>query len=326
MRAFRSWGLLPLALAGGGCTRAGEGARPDSGTERALATPATVATVSAASAVSAAPAKPASSAPVFVVPKEQGYAPGDLKSGERAPLLVFLHGLGASGKAGFEVLGLRALGSRERIFVVAPDGTLDSKGRRFWNAHRACCDFDQRGVDDVGRLGALIDEFATQHAVDQERIYLVGYSNGGFMAQRLACRLSDRIAAFASIAGASPEANEPCDIRGKLAALEVHGDADDVVAYDGGTLFNRAGAPRHASARETLAFWGKRLGCEGKAKPGPSYDFDPRLAGDETKTETFDRCRLGSAALWTVQGGTHLVGRPKLVEQVWRFLSSHRKR
>ena len=259
------------------------------------------------------------------MPPGQIYLPHGLTGNERAPLLVFLHGLGASGKAAFDLLGLRALGERERTFVVAPDGTIDSKGRRFWNAHPACCDFDGRGVDDVAWLGTLLDEFSSAHPVDRERIYLLGYSNGGFMVQRLACRLSDRIAAFASIAGASPEVMEPCVIRSRLAALEVHGDADDVVAYGGGTLFGRAGAPRHASSPETLAFWSEHLGCEGKAKVGPSLDLDSRLPGTETRTEGFDGCRLGSAALWTVQGGTHLVWRPKLVEQVWRFLSSHRK-
>ncbi len=260
------------------------------------------------------------------VPASQFYAPA-LSGSERAPLLVFLHGLGASGKGAFDVLGLRSLGEKARIFVAAPDGSIDSKGRRFWNAHPACCDFDRTGIDDVERLGALIDDVASRHPVDRSRIYLVGFSNGAFMTQRLACRLGDRIAAFASIAGASPPAEEACTIGAPLGALVVHGDADDVVSYRGGTVFQRAGAPLHASARESVAFWAERLGCQGKPTPGPRYDFEPKLEGEETLTESFGRCKLGGAALWTVEGGGHLIGtRPKFVEQVWRFLEAYRKK
>jgi polyhydroxybutyrate depolymerase len=270
-------------------------------------------------------ASSAAATAVMNVPPGQFYAP-NLSGSEVAPLLVLLHGLGASGKGAFDVLGLRALGEKERTFVVAPDGSVDARGRRFWNAHPACCDFDRTGVDDVERLGKLIDDIASRHAVDRSRIYVVGFSNGGFMAQRLACRLGDRIAAFASIAGASPPAEEACTIGAPLGALAVHGDADDVVSYQGGTLFQRTGTPSHASARDTFAFWAERLGCQGKPTPGPRHDFEPKLEGEETLTESRARCKLGGAALWTVEGGGHLIGtRPKFVEQVWRFLEAYRK-
>src|SRR5262245_24890000 len=89
-----------------------------------------------AAAASATPAKPA-----IEVPAAQRYEPPDLAPGERRPLLLFLHGLGSSGRVAAS-LGLLELAARERIHLIAPDGTEDSRGRRFWNAHPACCDFD----------------------------------------------------------------------------------------------------------------------------------------------------------------------------------------
>jgi hypothetical protein len=94
------------------------------------------ATVATATAQSADPA-------VHVLPV------ADLARGERRPLLIFLHGLGGSGAEALNDPGLRALAEQGRMVLVAPDGTLDRAGRRFWNAGRACCNFDGKAVDDL---------------------------------------------------------------------------------------------------------------------------------------------------------------------------------
>lgn len=227
----------------------------------------------------------------------------------------------------FDGLGLKEFGRRHRVFVVAPDGSKDSKGRRFWNASPACCDFDGRGVDDVGRLAALIDAWRGRPDVDAKRIYVVGHSNGGFMAHRLACELADRIAAVASVGGAGPSEGQRCAPAAPIAVLEVHGDADDIVRYDGGTVFDQGGAARFPSARETLSAWAQRLGCSGTAESGQAVDLDPRLDGAETQVEAFTHCARGAVALWTAHGGNHFVGtRPTALERIWTFLEAHPKR
>lgn len=264
-------------------------------------------------------------APAFEVPADRRYQPADLKPGERLPLLLFLHGLGSSGRIAFEGLGLQRLAERERFHLVAPDGTLDSRGRRFWNAHPACCDFEKRGVDDVARLGGLLDSLAREPHVDPRRLYVVGFSNGGFMAHRLACERGDRIAAIASIAGAGPAAGTACKAA-DIAVLEVHGDADEVVRYDGGNLFDRPELPSHASADDTLSDWGRRLSCGSEPRSGPALDLDRKLPGEETTTLSFDRCPGGSAALWRVRGGKHDIGAdPAFHQRIWQHLSKYAK-
>src|SRR6478609_10192904 len=121
--------------------------------------------VSAPSAIASAP---------LIVPAAQIYQPSGLAPGERRPLLIFLHGLGASGKTAFEVLHLEAFGARERVFVVAPDGSVDRQKRQFWNAGSACCNFDRREIDDVARLSQLIDTWRAGPDVDSSRIYVMG--------------------------------------------------------------------------------------------------------------------------------------------------------
>ena len=312
---------VAIALLGAACSRA----------ERAPAPAADVAASSQPSATAAPPpaapppsvSAPAAAASIEVLP-DQIYEPSDLKRSERRPLLVFLHGLGASGKIAIELPGLRAFAQKRRLFVVAPDGSADSTGRRFWNAHPACCNFENRAVDDVARLGGLIGFWTARPDVDPKRVYVIGFSNGAFMAQRLACKLGDRIAGIVSIAGAGPDRSEACTIKAPLAVLEIHGDADQIVRYEGGSLFGRQA--RHASAQETLADWGARLDCQGQPGLGPKLDLSRKLAGDETQTSRFTACKHGSAALWTIAGGSHYIGSdPALVEQAWLFLEGTHK-
>lgn len=60
--------------------------------------------------------------------------------------------------------------------------------------------FGASTVDDIGLLSALIDTISSEYAIDQDRIYSTGMSNGGFMSYELACFLSARITAIASVA------------------------------------------------------------------------------------------------------------------------------
>ena len=277
-----------------------------------------------ASSAANAPDLAGSASAALVVPAAQIYQPSGLTKGERRPLLIFLHGLGASGKTAFEVLHLAAFGARERVFVVAPDGSVDRQRRQFWNAGDACCNFDRRDVDDVARLRQLIDAWRARPEVDSSRIYVMGHSNGGFMTERLACALGDRITAAASMAGAAPPMTQPCTASKKLALLEVHGDADDIVRYAGGSVFDSAALAPFPGMQQGFRDWSKRLGCTGAAQPGPDRDLDPRLPDAETRVERFANCASGSVELWTVRGGNHYVGTgQQAFEAIWQFLSAH---
>jgi polyhydroxybutyrate depolymerase len=255
------------------------------------------------------------------IPAAQIYQPRGLEPGQRRPLLIFLHGLGASGKIAFDMLNLAAFGARERVFVLAPDGKLDRERRQFWNAGSACCNFDRKDVDDVARLGRLIDTWRARPDVDSSRIYVMGHSNGGFMTERLVCALGDRITAAASMAGAAPPVELACTPTRSLALLEVHGDKDVIVRYEGGTVFDSPELSAFPGIEQGFRDWGKRLGCTGAPLPGPDRDLDARLLGSETRVQRYTSCALGSVELWTVRGGNHYVGTgQQAFEAIWQFL------
>jgi len=257
-------------------------------------------------------------------PPARAYEPPGLAAGERRPLVIFLHGLGSSAEEVLDEPALGSFGARHRAFVVAPDGAVDSRGREYWNAGLACCDFDHSGIDDVARLTALVDAWRRRPGVDPRRIYVLGFSNGGFMAHRLACRIGDRLAAVVSIGGAGLDAAERCAITTPVGVLEVHGDGDRIVRPDGGRVFNIADLAPFPSTDATLADWARRLGC-GPAAPATTLDLDPRLPGAETAVRAHRACRLGDVELWTVHGGLHAVGTPEMFEEAWKFLERHAK-
>ena len=65
--------------------------------------------------------------------------PDGLDPAEPAPLVVLLHGYGVSGEVQDAYLGMGDAAAERGMLFVAPDGTENRSGRRFWNATPACC-------------------------------------------------------------------------------------------------------------------------------------------------------------------------------------------
>lgn len=253
--------------------------------------------------------------------------PDSYHAGKNWPLVVLLHGYGANGLGQDLYFGLGKEVERLGFLYAYPDGTLDSKGKRFWNATDVCCDFDKKGIDDVAYVDAIIDDMASRYRVDKRRVFLVGHSNGGFMSHRYACDRSERIAAIVPLAGDMYKNTALCKPTKPVAVLQVHGDKDDAVPYEGGTEPQTGRSL--PSALDSVKFWAGVGGCAATATAvPPNLDVDMNIAGEETKVDRFLNCQPGGAAeLWTIQGGAHLpaLGRPNWANQVWGFLSAHPK-
>lgn len=225
--------------------------------------------------------------------------------GTTRPLILLLHGYGVDAATQDAYFGLSSRVDQRGFFLILPDGTREASAQmsRFWNATDACCDFYGSGVDDVTYLLGLIDEAKARVAVD--RVYLVGHSNGGFMSYRLACEASEVVEAIVSLAGSTFLDETRCHAAEPVSVLQIHGDADGTVFFDG-LMMNGLGYP---SAEETVRRWAARAGCdEGAAEQGPPIDVDVALPGDETTVTTYrSGCAPGvEAELWRIQGGGHI--------------------
>ncbi len=270
------------------------------GTSSSVATPLTAAETSVVT-TNPTDADPLTGRPFeVVVPKSYGAT-------KASPLLVVLHGYTGTGASIREYFALDSLTETGGFLTVYPDGRKDANGAQFWNATDACCNFRSSPVDDSAYLTAIIDLVTKGYNVDPKRIFVVGHSNGGFMSYRMACEHSDKIAAIVSLAGATFADTTRCKPSEPVNILQIHGTADEVIAFGGGQIF---GHP-FPSAATTVSTWAALDGCAttpavASNPPTNDLDLEANLPGSETHVSTFANCRPGGAvALWTVEGGAH---------------------
>ena len=230
------------------------------------------------------------------------HVPSGYDSETPAPLILLLHGYTASGAQQDAYFNLSGLVDDYGFILVAPDGAEEASERRsrFWNASSSCCNFFGSDVDDVAYLTRLIDVVKAEYAIDDSRIALFGHSNGGFMSYRMAHDRSGIIAAMASLAGAD-QSGSPAN---PVHVLQIHGTADTVIAYDGGSF---RGGEAHPGARASVEAWARHNGCSGEGVDTGTLDLDRGLDGFETDVTRYTSgCRPGGAAeLWTINGGGH---------------------
>lgn len=203
------------------------------------------------------------------------HVPPAYKTTSPMPVVLIYHGGSMAPPRMKAVTGMNITANVKKFIAVYPYGTPKKIGRqtsgsmRFWNPALVFPDYPYFNdpyydtVDDVGYTRALLDDLKTHFNVDTARVYAVGASNGGLLVNRLACELSDRLAAVASVAGPlyGPEAY--CDLARKtMPILYMHGTADNFMPYDGGFPYCPE-VQQHPmrSAQETVDFWIDKNHC-----------------------------------------------------------------
>ncbi len=242
------------------------------------------------------------------IPTERGsvplHLPSELDPDRPIPLVVSLHGYTANGIQHENYFNMRSRVDAEEFMLCVPNGTTDSQGNRFWNATDFCCDFENQNPDDSGYLRNLIETISATYPVDVGSIHVVGHSNGGFMAYRMACDHADLISSIASLAGATYANASACVPSEPVHVLQIHGTADDVIRYSGQCIPFIFCYP---GAMESVETWAQYDGCSSVAENGPAIDLDGSIPGAETSRVILaDGCgEHGSAELWRIEGGSH---------------------
>ena len=238
--------------------------------------------------------------------------PANLDENKAYPLLMVLHGYGANGFTQAAYFGVSGLPAAGEAFLIAPDGLTDSTGSQYWNADPACCDFDHTGVDDSAYLGTMLDDIMVAWPeIDPARVFVLGHSNGGFMAYRLACDRADVIASIGVLAGDA--ATTACAPSQPVNVLHIHGTADDMVPY--------------AGAAQSLSKWAGYDHCADTRTAAGMLDLDTKLAGSETTDSVEDGCPGGVAMeFWSIAGGAHLPTWTTSFEPaLWAWFGAHHR-
>jgi len=177
------------------------------------------------------------------------------------PLVLAFHGAAGHARAMPQLTGLNKCSDKHSFIVVYPEG-LNSR----WND--GVGGKTKPELEDIDFVRLLLTQINSQYKIDKSRIYSAGMSNGGFFSQYLSINMPNTFAALASI---SASLEEPTYRKLKpqqpISILFVHGDDDDVVPFNGGSI-GVAGAldektPRKAtSAAQAVGYWVKSNQCK----------------------------------------------------------------
>ncbi|WP_437535387.1 hypothetical protein WME79_14245 [Sorangium sp. So ce726] len=141
-----------------------------------------------------------------------------------APLVISFHGHSGTGQGDVSTFALRDTTEGQAVLMF-PDGVPQD-----WYGDAVGWDNRSTTSPDVAFTKALIDEAAASHCIDRSRVFLVGFSWGGWMSAQAGCALGDQVRALVSAAGGPPAGN----CAGPVSALIVHGAADDAEPLDSG--------------------------------------------------------------------------------------------
>lgn len=226
----------------------------------------------------------------FIVHRPPNHDPA-----EPAPLLIVFHGATITALDMKQLIGIDEVTDAVGFVTVYPDGI-----NRGWAVGCGCTVPDVIGINDLEFAAKIVEVMAGSYGIDSTRVYASGLSQGGRMAQYLACKRSGLIAGVASVAATTPtELAERCLTSAMKPTPIVFflGTEDMFFVWDGnpGVLL---------SAPQTIDTWREINACSELVEEG----VEPDRVDDGTivRTEKYTDCDSGvEVVLYAVEGGGH---------------------
>ena len=176
------------------------------------------------------------------------HIPKNYDSESPTPIVINLHGFGDCASDFAETVGdfykFNELADLENIITVYPQGAYrPEKEDTYWEP-------GDSGVQDIFKndiyfIEQLVTEIGLEYNVDMNRVYAIGYSNGGMMVYSLACNSSNLISGVGIMSGVMLE--EECTLENSVPIIAFHGIADDVLPYAGNIWYQ--------SVSDVINFW-----------------------------------------------------------------------
>ncbi len=211
------------------------------------------------------------------------YVPDSWDGRQSLALVLSLHSSPSSAGEHAALSDLRTLAETEG-FAVAE---LQSARPLAWNEP-----VEAGRPDDVLYASDVIDDVGRALCLDTRRVFATGFSGGGRMASRLACDLSDRIAAIAPVAGLRH--GEPCTPHRPVPVVTFHGTADVINPFEGDDRGQRWGE----SVAEAVAGWAHANSCRGPP--------ETQSVSDEVERRSYRECADGAEVeFYVIAGGGH---------------------
>lgn len=236
------------------------------------------------------------------------YTPPNASKTTSLPLVFAFHGaFGTSGIMEDTTL-YESLAAKENFIVAFPqaytEGTL--KGyleHGYWNSG-GLSTLD--AGKDIAFVKAMINFIPSIRGVDTTRLYATGMSSGGFFTNRVACEMSDILAAIAPSSGTLAVLYAPtCKPKNPMPIAHFHGTKDPIVPFKGGPAHFPPAPGVLISAPNLTAFWAKTNGCNLSPTVTRLPDIDPS-DGTTVDLIEYNACKSGAPVrLYQINNGGH---------------------
>jgi polyhydroxybutyrate depolymerase len=194
-----------------------------------------------------------------------------------ASLLISLHGLGDN-MTNFSAIGFHHIADTANIICIFPQAVVDPLlTQSAWNSGAGMYSYYPNStVNDIGFINALIDTARANYSIDRTRVYLCGFSMGGFMTEKMALQSNSKIAAFASMSGTFGSAITSFNPGRHVPIAHFHGTSDSTVYYTGDLYGN--------DADELVQYWVTSNACN----PTPVTYSYPNTINDGITVDRFE--------------------------------------
>jgi polyhydroxybutyrate depolymerase len=247
---------------------------------------------------------------------------------KKVPLLIGLHGFGDDAD-NFSRICMSDIADTANYIVVYPEATPDPVLQaNAWNSGASAAFVVVNSeVDDKGFINTLMDSIISTYMIDTTRMYVFGFSFGGFMTNRMAAECSQRFAAAASVSGLRGNSVTALP-QNPMPYMHFHGTNDPTIGYYGTTTLGfLPGLGMGAEA--TAKFWAKQDHCDSL----PVIDSMPDIANDGLRFVrfTYNNGLDGSKVIFfkVINGVHQWYGLPQndisYCQTIWEFMRQYRR-
>jgi polyhydroxybutyrate depolymerase len=234
------------------------------------------------------------------------HIPDSFDGTQAAPLVVFLHGGNGNAQSAQNFTNFNETSEENGFLMLYPQAWFESQPNSFvWADGRGLAP-DNLGIDDVGFVNSLVNQLKTEYNINENKIYLCGFSNGSFLTQEIAFQDNSQFAAIGTIGGTM---NQDLYNNGNpnraIPMIYIFGTDDPLVPYEGGYVSGNTNFDPVVGAETAVDFWVNNNNCQTTL---PIVEVANTIDNDNSTVSIFeytDGNQNSKVKFYQINGGGH---------------------
>ncbi|WP_462248469.1 CE1 family esterase [Ekhidna sp.] len=246
------------------------------------------------------------------------YTPQNIS--KNAPLVMVFHGYSGTAAYAHSYFNMERLADKNGFVLVYPEGTIDQQNNHFWQVgyqgHKTL------KIDDVSFIVKLAESLQNEYQLNSANTFIVGFSNGGDLCNKLICERPDFFKAAAPIISCMMEdVYDKCRNVTGVPTFMLNGTNDNIT-YWAGDMENKQGYGSYHSTTTMLNFRVEQNEAELSSSNTIKGDKDDKTS--ITVNKYHSKSNKNQVWMYQVNNGGH--GHPdylNLEDHVWQFFSMY---